>query len=150
MNEQVLVKLFMKINEKITFASGLALFSILVLSILSTPIFRLVAEAQDGNQASSATAQEAQQKLSALAQRIKELVAGAGVNISLAQGDNLADKLRTLNESSQFKNLTQQLSQELPNLGLNGTNIRNLAQQPDASLEGLVEKLQNLTSSRGT
>jgi hypothetical protein len=138
-----------KINEKITWF-GLALFSILALSILSSPIFRLVAEAQDGNQTSSAKAQEAQQKLSALAQRIKELVAGAGVNISLAQGDNLADKLRTLNESSQFKNLTQQLSQELPNLGLNSTNIRNLAQQPDTSLEGLVEKLQNLTSSRGT
>jgi hypothetical protein len=143
------VKLFVKRNEKITWF-GLALFSILALSILSSPIFRLVAEAQDGNQTSSAQAQEAQQKLSALAQRIKELVAGAGVNISLAQGDNLADKLRTLNESSQFKNLTQQLSQELPKLGLNGTNIRDLAQQSDASLEGLVEKLQNLTSSRGT
>ena len=140
----------MKRNEKITYASGLALFSILVLSILSSPIFRLVAEAQDGNQTSSAKAQEAQQKLSALAQRIKELAAGSGINISLAQGDNLADKLRTLNESSQFKNLTQQLSQELPKLGLNGTNIRNLAQESDASLEGLVEKLQNLTSSRGT
>ena len=140
----------MKRNEMITFASGLALFSILVLSILSSPIFRLVAEAQDGNQTSSATAQEAQQKLSSLAQRIKELGASAGINISLAQGDNLADQLRTLNESSQFKNLTQQLSQEISNLGLNGTNIRNLAQQPDASLEGLVEKLQNLTSSRGT
>lgn len=143
------MKLFVKRNEKITWF-GLALFSILALSILSSPIFRLVAEAQDGNQTSSAKAQEAQQKLSALAQRIKELVAGAGVNISLAQGDNLADKLRTLNESSQFKNLTQQLSQELPKLGLNGTNIRDLAQQSDASLEGLVEKLQNLTSSRGT
>ena len=140
----------MKGKEKITFASGLALFSILVLSILSSPIFRLVAEAQDGNQTSSATAQEAQQKLSALAQRIKELVASAGINISLAQGDNLADQLRTLNESSQFKNLTQQLSQEISNLGLNGTNIRNLAQESNASLEGLVDKLQNLTSSRGT
>ena len=140
----------MKRKEKITFASGLALFSILVLSILSSPIFRLVAEAQDGNQTSSATAQEAQQKLSALAQRIKELVASAGINISLAQGDNLADQLRTLNESSQFKNLTQQLSQEISNLGLNGTNIRNLPQESNASLEGLVDKLQNLTSSRGT
>ena len=140
----------MKRKEKITFASGLALFSILVLSILSSPIFRLVAEAQDGNQTSSATAQEAQQKLSALAQRIKELVASSGINISLAQGDNLADKLRTLNESSQFKNLTQQLSQEISNLGLNGTNIRNLPQESNASLEGLVDKLQNLTSSRGT
>ena len=109
----------MKTKEKITFAYGLALFSILVLSILSSPIFRLVAEAQDGNQTSSATAQEAQQKLSALAQRIKGLVASAGVNISLAQGDNLVDQLRTLNESSQFKNLTQQLSQEISNLGLN-------------------------------
>ena len=121
-----------------------------MLSILSSPIFRLVAEAQDGNQTSSATAQEAQQKLSALAQRIKELVAGSGINISLAQGDNLADQLRTLNESSQFKNLTQQLSQEISNLGLNGTDIRNLKQRSNASLEGLVDKLQNLTSSRGT
>ena len=100
------MKLFVKRNEKITWF-GLALFSILALSILSSPIFRLVAEAQDGNQTSSAKAQEAQQKLSALAQRIKELVASSGINISLAQGDNLADKLRTLNESSQFKNLTQ-------------------------------------------
>ena len=140
----------MKTKEKITFAYGLALFSILVLSILSSPIFRLVAEAQDGNQTSSATAQEAQQKLSALAQRIKGLVASAGVNISLAQGDNLVDQLRTLNESSQFKNLTQQLSQEISNLGLNGTNIRNLPQESNASLQGLVDKLQNLTSSRGT
>ena len=139
----------MKRKEKITFASGLALFSILVLSILSSPIFRLVAEAQDGNQTSSATALEAQQKLSALAQRIKELVASSGINISLAQGDNLADQLRTLNESSQFKNLTQQLSQEISSLGLNGTDIRNLKQQSNASLEGLVDKLQNLTSSRG-
>jgi hypothetical protein len=140
----------MKTKEKITFASGLALFSILVLSILSSPIFRLTAEAQGGNQTSSATAQEAQQKLSALAQRIKGLVASAGVNISLAQGDSLADQLRTLNESSQFKNLTQQLSQEISNLGLNSTNIGNLKQQSNASLEGLVDRLQNLTSSRGT
>jgi hypothetical protein len=140
----------MKRYQMITFASGLALFSILVLSILSSPIFRLVAEAQDGNQTSSATAQEAQQKLSALAQRIKELAASSGINISLAQGDNLADRLRTLNESSQFQNLTQQLSQQISNLGLNGTNIRNLAQQSNASLEGLVERLQNLTNSRGT
>ena len=140
----------MKTKGKITFASGLAIFSILVLSILSSPIFRLVAEAQDGNQTSSATAQEAQQKLSALAQRIKGLVASAGVNISLAQGDNLVDQLRTLNESSQFKNLTQQLSREISNLGLNSTNIGNLKQESNASLEGLVDKLQNLTSSRGT
>ena len=138
----------MKRKEKITFASGLAIFSILVLSILSSPIFRLVAEAQDGNQTTSATAQEAQQKLSAIAQRIRDVVAGAGVNTSLVQGEDLADQLRTLNESSEFKNLTQQLSQEFSNLGINGTNIRNLAQESDASLEGLVDKLQNLTSSR--
>jgi hypothetical protein len=132
------------------FASGLALFSILVLSILSSPIFRLVAEAQDGNQTSSVTAQEVQQKLSALAQRIKELAVSSGINISLAQGDNLTDQLRALNESSQFQNLKQQLDQEISNLGLNVTNIRNLAQQSNVTLEGLVEKLQNLSSSRGT
>ncbi|HSN95571.1 MAG TPA: hypothetical protein VLR10_00075, partial [Nitrososphaeraceae archaeon] len=136
--------------EQITIASGLALFSILVLSILSSPIFRMVAEAQDGNQTSSANAQEVQQKLSAIAQRMKEIAAGAGINISLAEADNLADNLRTLNESSEFRNLTQQLSQEISKLGINVTNVRDLAQQSDFSLEGLVEKLQNLTSSRGT
>jgi hypothetical protein len=140
----------MKRNEMMLFASGLALFSILVLSILSSPIFRLVAEAQDGNQTSSVTAQEVQQKLSALAQRIKELAVSSGINISLAQGDNLTDQLRALNESSQFQNLKQQLDQEISNLGLNVTNIRNLAQQSNVTLEGLVEKLQNLSSSRGT
>lgn len=144
------MKLFVKRNEKITFASAVALLSILALSTLSSPIFHLVAEAQDGNQTSSAKAQEVQQKLSAIAQRVRELAAGAGINISLEQGDNLADQLRTLNESSQFRNLTQQLTQEISKLSLNGTNIRDLAQQSDASLEGLVEKLQNLTSSRGT
>jgi hypothetical protein len=139
-----------KRNEKTTFAFGLALLSILALSILSFPIFKLVAQAQDENQTSSTTAQEAQQKLSALTQRIKELGSGTGINISLAQGGDLVDQLRSLNESSQFKNLTQQLSQEISKLGINGTNIQNLAQESDASLEGLVEKLQNLTSSRTT
>jgi hypothetical protein len=144
------VKLFVKRNEKMLLAFGLALLSILALSIVSSPIFKLVAEAQDGNQTSSAQAQEAQQKLSALAQRIRELVSASGINISLAQGDNLADQLRTLNESSPFRNLTQQLSQEISNLNLNETNIRNMAQESDASLEGLIEKLENLTSSRAT
>ena len=140
----------MKRNEMITFASGLAIFSILVLSILSSPIFRLVAEAQDGNQASSETVQEATAKAERTCTKVKELVQGAGVNISLAQGDNLTDQLRTLNESSEFRNLTQQLSQEFTNLGLNATNVRELALQSGASLEGLLDKLQNLSSSRGT
>jgi hypothetical protein len=50
------VKLFVKRNEKTTFAFGLALLSILTLSILSFPIFKLVAQAQDENQTSSTTA----------------------------------------------------------------------------------------------
>jgi hypothetical protein len=143
-----LVKLFVIRNEMTTFVSGLALFSVLALLILSSPVFPLVAQAQNENQTSSSSAQEVQQKLSALAQRIKELSMGSGVNISLAQGDNLADQLQTLNESSPFRNLTQKLSQEISNLGVNGSNIRDLAQESDASLEGLIEKLENLTSSR--
>jgi hypothetical protein len=143
-----LVKLFVIRNEMTTFVSGLALFSVLALLILSSPVFPLVAQAQNENQTSSSSAQEVQQKLSALAQRIKALSMGSGVNISLAQGDNLADQLQTLNESSPFRNLTQKLSQEISNLGVNGSNIRDLAQESDASLEGLIEKLENLTSSR--
>jgi hypothetical protein len=143
-----LVKLFVIRNEMTTFVSGLALFSVLALLILSSPVFPLVAQAQNENQTSSSSAQEVQQKLSALAQRIKALSMGSGVNISLAQGDNLADQLQTLNESSPFRNLTQKLSQEISNLGVNGSNIRDLVQESDASLEGLIEKLENLTSSR--
>jgi hypothetical protein len=144
------VKLLVKGNEKLILAAAVAVLSILALSISFSPTFNLLVKAQGENQTSSAMAQEAQQKLTALAEKVRELGTGAGVNLSLPQGGNLTDQLRTLMESPSFSNLTQQLPQELSKLGLNGTNIKDLQEESGASLAGLVQKLQNLTSSRGT
>ncbi len=101
----------------------------------------MAAEAQE-NQTSSQV-QEEQQK--SLVQRIKEL--GASVNLTLPQDGNLTDLLRALNESSTFSNLSQQLSQEISKLGINVSDIRDLQQESNASLAGLIEKFQNLTGS---
>ncbi|MFZ1875921.1 MAG: hypothetical protein WAU25_02690, partial [Nitrososphaeraceae archaeon] len=61
---------------------------------------------------------------------------------------NLTEKLSTLKESGAFSNLSQQLPQ-LSELGINEASIKNLVEQKGSSLGGLVEKLQNLTTSRG-
>lgn len=87
-----------------------------------------------------------QEKLNQLAQKFRGLVNSSGANLSLPQGGNLSERLQALVDSAQFKNLTQQLSQ----LGINGSNLQSLKQEgggPDFA--GLVQKLQNLTSSRG-
>ena len=144
------MKLLVKGNEKLSLAAAVAVLSILALSISFSPTFNLLVKAQGENQTSSAMAQEVQQKLTALAEKVRELGTGAGVNLSLPQGGNLTDQLRTLMESPSFSNLTEQLPQELSKLGLNGTNIKDLQEESGASLAGLVQKLQNLTSSRGT
>jgi hypothetical protein len=89
-----------------------------------------------------------QEKLDQLAQKFRWLVNNSGANLSLPQGGNLTEKLSTLQESSAFSNLSQQLPQ-LSELGINETSIKNLAEQNGSSLGGLVEKLQNLTDCRG-
>lgn len=45
----------------------------------------------------------------------------------------------------------QQLSQQLSQLGINGSNLQSLKQEGDGGPDfaGLVQKLQNLTDSRG-
>jgi hypothetical protein len=92
--------------------------------------------------------QGVQEKLDQLAQKFRGLVNSSGANLSLPQGGNLTER-HTLVDSPQFKNLSQQLSQQLTQLGLNGSEIQSLKQQADSDLGGLVQKLQNLTSSRG-
>jgi hypothetical protein len=91
-----------------------------------------------------------QEKLDQLAQKFRGLVNSSGANLSLPQGGNLSERLQALVDSAQFKNLSQQLSQQLSQLGINGSNLQSLKQEgggPDFA--GLVQKLQNLTSSRG-
>jgi ATP-dependent exoDNAse (exonuclease V) beta subunit len=144
------VKLFLEKNKKLTVASALAMVSILALSVFVSPTFNLPVKAQGEKQASPAMAQEVQQKLTALAQRVRELGNSTGLNLTLPQGGNLTEQLSTLMQSASFSNLTKQLPQELSKLGLNLTNIKELQQEQGATLQGLIQKLQNLTSSRGT
>jgi hypothetical protein len=143
------VKLFLEKNKKLTVASALAMVSILALSVFVSPTFNLPVKAQGEKQATPPTAPELL-KLKALAQKVRELGNSTGLNLTLPQGGNLTEKLSTLMQSASFSNLTKQLPQELSKLGLNLTNIKDLQQQQGATLPGLIQKLQNLTGSRGT
>jgi len=123
--------------------------SLLALSIFISPTFILPAKAQDQNQTSPAGASEAMQKLRALAEKVRQLSTGAGLNVTLAQGGDLANRLSALNQSGALTKLKEQLPQALSQLGINVTNIKDLRQEP-GGLQSLIQKLQNMTSSRGT
>ena len=142
-------KLSMKRNGKLTLPIVLGVISLLALSVSLSPILNLAVKAQGQNQTSPEMSQQVQQKLDELAQKFRGLVTSSGANLSLPQGGNLSESLQGLADSAQFKNLTQQLSQQLTQLGINGSNIQNLQQEGGADFSGLVQKLQNLTSSRG-
>jgi hypothetical protein len=142
------VKLFVKGNEKLTFAVAIGVISALALSITLSPTFNLLLKAQGQNETSSGMSQEVQQKLIELSEKVRDLGANSGINLTLTQGGNLTEKLQTLMDSDAFSNLSQQLPQ-LSQLGINETNIKNLQQEAGSDLAGLVQKLQNLTNSRG-
>lgn len=138
----------MKRNGKLILPIALGVISLLALSMSISPSLNLTVKAQGQNQSSPEMSQEVQQKLGAFAQKFRELVTNAGANLSFPQGGNLTEQLTTLNESAAFSNLSQQLPQ-LSGLGMNETTIKNLAEEKGSDLAGLVQKLQNLTSSRG-
>lgn len=145
----------MERNKKLTIASSMAMVSVLALSIFISPTFILPAKAQDQNQTSQnqtspAGASEAMQKLKALAEKVRQLSTGAGLNVTLAQGGELANRLSALNQSGALTKLREQLPQALSQLGINVTNIKELQQERGGNLQSLIQKLQNLTSSRGT
>jgi hypothetical protein len=139
----------MKTNGKLGLPIVLGVISFLALSVLISPILNLAVKAQGQNQPSPEMSQQVQQKLLELSEKFRGLVNNSGANLSLPQGGNLTESLQALADSAQFKNLSQQLSQGLPQLGINGSNIQNLQQEEGADFSGLVQKLQNLTSSRG-
>jgi hypothetical protein len=136
----------MKRNEKLTIALGV--ISLLALSVLCSPSLNLV-KAQAQNQSSPQIGQEAQQKLYELAQKFRGLIINSGVNLSLPQGGNLSEKLQELMDSPQFKNLSQEVSQQLLQLGVNESSIQTMKQEAGSDLSTLAQKLQNLTASRG-
>ena len=133
----------MKRNWKFTLPIVLGVISLLAMSVLISPSFNLaVVKAQGENQSTTSNnSQQVQQKLDELAHKFRGLVNSSGANLSLPQGGNLSERLQTLVDSPQFKNLTQQLSQQMSQLGVNGSNIRNLQQERGGTdFSGLVQK----------
>ena len=136
------MKLFVKGNEKLIFTVAVSVFSTLVLSIGLSP---LMVKAQNETGMSEAV----QQQLIDLSAKVKELASNAGLNLTIPQDANLTEALQTISNSDALNNLSQQLSQELSQLGINGSVIQSLQQESGADFGSLVQKLQNLTSSRG-
>ena len=141
------MKLFVKGNEKLTFAIAIGVLCTLALSITLSPTFNLLVKAQGQNE--TGMSQGVQQQLVEIAEKVKDLASKAGLNATIPQGSNLTEKLQALSDSDAFKNLSQQLSQQLSNLGINASNIQSLKQVSGSDFGDVVQKLQNLTSSRG-
>jgi len=139
------VKLFVKGNEKLTFAIVIGVLSTLALSITLSPTFSLLVNAQN----ETGMSPEAQKQLTELSEKVKDLASNAGLNLTIPQGGNLTEKLQTLTDSSAFSNLTKQLPQLLSQLGINETSFKDLKQETGSDMGDLVQKLQNLTNSRG-
>jgi hypothetical protein len=132
-------------NEKLTFAMAIGILSTLALSITLSPTFNLLVKAQN----ETGMSPEAQKQLTDLSEKVKDLASNAGLNLTIPQGGNLTEKLQTLTDSSAFSNLTKQLPQLMSQLGINETSFKDLKQETGSDLGDLVQKLQNLTNSRG-
>ena len=89
-------------------------------------------------------------RLVELSEKVKDLGSKAGLNLTIAQGGNLTEKLQALSDSPAFGKLKQELSQQLSQLGINATNLKTLKLVAGSDFGDLVQKLQNLSSSRGT
>jgi predicted metalloenzyme YecM len=134
----------MKRNGKLTLPIVLGIISVLALSVWLSPVLNMAVKAQGRN-----VTEGVQKDLTEITEKIRDLASNTGVNLTLPQGGNLSERLQTLVDSAPFKNLSQQLSQQLSQLGINGSNIQSLQQESETDFSDLVEKLQNLTSSRG-
>lgn len=141
------MKLFVKGNEKLTFAIAIGVLSTLALSITLSPTFNMLVKAQGQNE--TGKSQGVQQELVGIAEKVKDLASKAGLNVTIPQGGNLTEKLQALSDSDALKNLSQQLSQQLSSIGINASNIQSLKQVAGSDFGDVVQKLQNLTSSRG-
>jgi hypothetical protein len=139
----------MKRNGKLTLTIVLGVISLLASSVLVSSKFSLAVKEKGQNQLTALdNSQQVQQKLGELAQKFRGLVNNTGANLSLPLGGNFTEKLQGLVDSAQFKNLTHQLSQQISWLGIIGSNIKNLQEEGGSDFSSLVQKFQNLTSSR--
>ena len=130
-----------------TLAITIGVISTLALSITLSPTFNLLVKAQNETGMSQAVQLNL---LVELLENVRELASKVGLNVTIPQGGNLTEKLQTLADSDEFSNMSQQLKQQLSQLGINATNIQSLQQEAGSDFGDVVKKLQNLTSSRGT
>jgi hypothetical protein len=145
------VKLFLKGNEKLTSAIAVGVLSILALSIALSPTFNLLVKAQGQNQSQNQTgvSQGVQQELTEIAQKIRDLATQAGLNVTIPEGGNLTARLQEIADSAPLGDFRQQLSEQLSQLGLNGSNIQSLRQEAGSDFGDVVSKLQTLVNNRG-
>ena len=125
---------------------GVGLLSALALFLSPTTGMVVYAQSQDGNRTSALSA-ETQQKLTALADRLRQVVSDSGVNITLPQDGNLTSRLSSLVDSDAFKALSDRFTQVSQELGINTTNVAQLKQEEGSNLTKLVQKLQDIRDS---
>jgi hypothetical protein len=137
------MKIYMKKEMKLMLI-GVGLLS--ALSLFLSPTTSIVVYAQSENR-TSALSPENQQKLSALADRLRQVVGESGVNITLPQDGNLTSRLSSLVDSDAFKALSDRFTQVSQELGINTTNVAQLKQEAGSNLTKLVQKLQDIRNT---
>ena len=88
-----------------------------------------------------------QQKLTALANRLRQVVGESGVNITLPQDGNLTSRVSSLVDSDAFKKLSDRFTQVSQELGINTTNVAQLKQEVGSNFTKLVQKLQDIRNA---
>ena len=122
---------------------GVGLLSALAVFLSPTTGIVVYAQSQSENR-TSALSGEAQQKLTALADRFRQVVRDSGVNITLPQDGNLTNRVSSLVDSGAFKALSDKFTQVSQELGINTTNVAQLKQEAGSNLTKLVQKLQDI------
>ena len=136
------MKIYMKKEMKLILM-GVGLLSALALFLSPTTGIVVYAQSQSENR-TSALSGEAQQKLTALADRVRQVVSESGVNITLPQDGNLTSRISSLVDSDAFKKLSDRFTQVSQELGINTTNVAQLKQEAGSNLTKLVQKLQDI------
>jgi hypothetical protein len=125
---------------------GVGLLSALAVFLSPTTGIIVYAQSQSENR-TSALSGEAQQKLTALADRFRQIVREAGTNITLPQDGNLSSRLSSLADSGALKTLSDKFTQVSQELGINTTNVAQLKQGAGSNLTELVQKLQDIRNT---
>ena len=106
------MKIYMK-NEIKLVLIGVGLLS--ALAVFLSPTTNILVYAQSQNR-TSALSPEAQEKLTTLADRFRQVVGESGVNITLPQDGNLTSRISSLVDSDAFKALSDRFTQYLRSL----------------------------------